>query len=763
MTEFSVVGKRIPRVDGVVKATGEARYAGDMSLPRMLYGKILRSPHPHARIVNINTDKAERLHGVKAVITGRDTLGIKYITFQLLSRLADDSVLAIDKVRFVGDEVAAVAAIDEDIAEEALDLIKVEYQELAAVFDPAEAMKADAPQIHDHVDGNIGLSRHVEFGDVDQGFKESDYVREDRFHTPAVIHGFLETHACLASFDPAGKLAIWTSTQSPYSVQTLLAKTLGIREGDIKVIKPHVGGGFGGKVEMLAHEFCAALLSKKTGRPVRIEYTRDEEFTAGRRRHPMMIELRSGVKKDGTLVVRACRNIIDGGAYLGLGGIVVSNSITLPALTYRVPNYRYEAHRVYTNKPPGTAMRGFGAPQPVFALESHLDMIAKDLGIDPVEMRLKNTIQPGDEIPRVAKISTCGLSECIQKAANRAGWTGKKGRLPKGRGVGMACYGFASGALFNIFNTRLPYSEVHVKLNDDGTVNILTQAADIGQGSNTVLSQIVAEELGVRVEDVTITASDTQNAPMDLGSFSSRVTLFAGNAARAAAADAKQQVFEATSGPLGLKIHQHMEAKDRRIYIREHPEKGLTFSEAVLAAQRARNGMPVMGRGIFDPRKSAGFGSPTWSFGAQVAEVEVDSESGQVEVVKVTAAHDCGKAINPLLLEGQLEGSIHMGMGYALSEEILFDGGLTLNPSSLNYKIPLAYQTPEIETIEVETHDPEGPFGAKEAGEGLTLPVAPAIANAVYDAVGVRIKELPITPNKILKALEENEDRKQKG
>ncbi len=757
MREFSVIGKRIPRVDGVVKVTGEARYAGDMSLARMLYGKILRSPYPHARIMNIDTDKAKRLSGVKGVITGQDTLGVKYITFQLLWRLADDSILAMDKVRFIGDEVAAVAAIDEDIAEEALDLITVEYEELPAVFDPEEALKEDAPQIHDHAKGNVGLSRLVEFGDLDRAFKECDYIREDRFVTSAVIHGFMEPHACVAGFDPAGRLTIWTSTQSPYAVQTLLAKTLGMREGDIRVIRPHVGGGFGGKVEMLAHEFCSALLSKKTGRPVRIEYTRDEEFSAGRRRHPMTIELKTGVKKDGTLVARECRNMIDGGAYLGLGGIVVSNSITLPALTYRVPNYRYQAHRVYTNKPPGTAMRGFGAPQPVFALESHLDMIAENLGIDPVELRLRNSIQSGDQIPRVAKISTCGLSECIQKAANRAGWDGKQGKLPRGRGMGIACYGFASGALFNIFNSRLPYSEVQIKLNDDGTVNLLTQAADIGQGSDTVLCQIVAEELGVKVEDVTITASDTQNAPMDLGSFSSRVTLFAGNAAMAAAADVKRQLFEVASGQLGLKMHQHLEARDRRIFIREHPEKGISFSETVQVAQRAKNGMPVMGRGIFDHRKSSGFGSPTWSFGAQVAEVEVDRETGHVTLLKITAAHDCGKALNPLLVEGQLEGSIHMGMGYALSEEILFDKGLTLNPSSLDYKIPLATHTPEIETIEVETHDPEGPFGAKESGEGLTLPVAPAIANAIYAAVGARVKELPITPDKILKALEERE------
>jgi 4-hydroxybenzoyl-CoA reductase subunit alpha len=528
-----------------------------------------------------------------------------------------------------------------------------------------------------------------------------------------------------------------------------------MREGDIKVVKPYVGGGFGGKLEMYSDEFCSALLSKKTGRPEKLEYTRDEEFIAARRRHPMFIEMKTGVKKDGTIIARECRHILDGGAYSGVGPIAAGNSITLPALSYRVANYRYQTYRVYTNTPTSAAMRGFGGPQPVFALESQMDMIAGDLGIDPVEMRLKNATQAGDEIPKMARIVTCGLSECIQKAAESVGWEQKRGKLPDGRGIGMGCYGFVSGVLYNTFNTLLPYSEALVKVQEDGTVSLLTQAADVGQGSDTILPQIVAEELGVYLEDVRITASDTLNAPMDLGSFSSRVTMMAGTAAKAAAADAKRQLFDVAAAILGLRLHEELEARDRRIYVKRSPERGLPFSEVVQAALRARDGMPVIGRGSFSPKGRPGLGSTTWSFGAQVAEVEVDRETGRVKVLKFSAAHDCGKAINPMLVEGQLEGSVHMGQGYALAEELLMEEGRVLNPSFLGYKIVPAAQTPEIESIVVETDDPEGPFGAKESGEGLTLPVAPAIANAVYDAIGVRIKELPITPEKILQALKE--------
>jgi 4-hydroxybenzoyl-CoA reductase subunit alpha len=510
---------------------------------------------------------------------------------------------------------------------------------------------------------------------------------------------------------------------------------------------------------MFPSEFCSALLSRKTAKPVRIEYSRDEDFIATRRRHPFITELRTGVKKDGTLAAVECRNLLEGGAYTSTGGIPTMISGTFPFATYRIPNYRYLGRRVYTNTMPSGAMRGHGAPQGFFAFESQLDLIAEELGMDPAELRSKNATQPGDEIPKMAKLSTCGLGECIERAVEGAGWRGRQGQLPDGRGIGMACYSHISGINFAWFGTKTkaPYYEVTVTVKPDGIINLLTQAADIGQGSDTILSQIVAEELGVYLDEVRIIASDTEAAPADMGSISSRVTLMAGNAARAAAADAKRQLFEAAAEKLGLGLQEKLEARDRRIYVRGFPERGLSFSEAVLAAQKARDGMLIIGRGSYIPEGE--LASPAWSFGAQIAEVEVNRETGRVKVLKSAVAHDCGRAINPMAVEGQLEGSMHMGLGYALSEELLIEEGAILNPSFLDYKILLPDEMPEIESIVVETDDPEGPFGAKEAGEGLILPVAPAIANAIYDAIGVRIKELPITPEKILRALKEKETR----
>ena len=480
MTQYSIIGKRVPRVDAKVKATGEARYTADLKLPGMLYGMILRSPLPHARILNIDTSKAERLPGVKAAITGKDTPGITYGLWRLRSEFMDELPLAIDKVRYIGDEVAAVAAIDEDTAREALELIRVDYEELPAVFDPAEAIKEGAPQIHDRFERNINTTRRIEYGDVERGLKESDYIREDKFLTHAVTHAPMEPHVCIASFDLSGKLTIWTSTQVPYFVQCLLALTLGMREGDVRVIKPYVGGGFGGKSELFSLEPCSALLSKKTGRPVKIEYTREEELSATRRRHPMSIELRTGVKKDGTLVTREIKAILDGGAYSGWGPTTTMIAGLFAALPYRVPNYRYDGLRVLTNKVPGAPMRGHAAMQPVFAFESQLDMIADDLGIDPVELRAKNARQAGDEIPAMTRIPSCGLSECIEEVQKSTAYVEKRGKLPDGRGIGMGCYGFFSGQVFNLFNSRLPYSEAWVKLNEDGTASLFTPAADIG-------------------------------------------------------------------------------------------------------------------------------------------------------------------------------------------------------------------------------------------------------------------------------------------
>ncbi len=754
--EYSVIGKSLPRVDGVVKAKGQQVYTDDMVLPRMLYGKILRSYLPHARILSIDTSKAERLPGVKAVITGKDTLGVKFGLWRLFPEQMDEQGLATDKVRFIGDAVAAVAAIDEDIAEEALDLIEVDYEELPAVFDPIEAMKEGAPRIHDNVEYNTSVVRNIEFGDVEEGFRQSDYIREDRFSTQATIHAQMERNVAIASFDPSGKLTMWASIQSPYFLQGLLAMALGMREGDIRVIKPCVGGGFGGKIELFPAHFCAALLSKKTQRPVRIQYTREEDLSTTRTRHPVISNLKSGFKKDGTLVARQCQLIFDGGAFNSMGPTAAFLAGFFSSMPYRFSHYKYDGYHVYTNKVPAGAMRGLGAPQAFFGSECQIDMIADQLGVDPVELRLKNALQPYGEVPRVTRITSCGLSECIEKAAERTGWREKRGKLPDGHGIGMACYMFYCGGIWNFFNTPYAYSAATVQANIDGTVNLYTQASDIGQGSDTVLCQILAEELGVRMEDIRKTVADTEVCPVELGAWASRTTFMAGHAILEAAREVKNQLFEVAAQKLEIGVVHALEAKDGRIHVKGRPEKGITFAEAATAAQRAKGGLPVIGRGSYSPR-GKGLAPSVYSFGAQVAEVEVDKETGKVTVRKITTAHDIGMPINPMSVEGQLEGSIHIGQGYALSEELVSDGGKILNPSLVDYKMPKATEMPEIEVIEIRTDEPEAPFGAKEAGEGLVSPTLPAIANAIYDAIGVRMTDPPFTPEKVLRAIKEKE------
>ncbi len=753
MKRFNIVGKDIPRADGRAKVTGTAIYTDDIKLPGMLYGRILRSPLAHARILHIDTKKAKALPGVKCVITGEDTPKIKYGNWRLFPNTQDEYPLAVDKVRFIGDEVAAVAAVDRDTAEEALDLIRIEYEELPAVFDTDAALKKGAPLIHEASPGNISLDRKISYGDIKKGFAESDYIREDVFTVHAVSHAYLEPCSTVAQCDLDGRITLWTSTQVPYIVQCLLASTLGMRENDIRVIKPYVGGGFGGKMEMRPWEFCAAFMAKKTGRPVKFTLTREEELATGRRRHPMKIYSKVGFKKDGTLVAKDLKIHLDGGAYNSMGPTATFLSGNFGAMLYRIPNYRYLGQHIYTNKPPAGAMRGFGAPQSLFAAETQMNMAAEELGIDPIDLRIKNAMVTGDKIPDVATISSCGFIESLKEVAKMSNWKRKRRTLRTGRGIGVGCYSFISGGVFNWFNTQYPFSAAEVRAFADGTVHLLTMASDIGQGSDTTLKQILAEELGLKMEDIRITAADTAMTPQaDLGSWGSRVTLMAGNATLEAAKKIKEVLFGAISARYNLNVIYDMECKDGRIYAKGRPDRGMSFGEAVALVQKANRGKPLVARGHYTPR-GKGLVTPAFSFGAQVAEVEVDRETGLVEVKKMWTAHDCGTVINPTGVEGQLEGSIHMGLGYALSEELVTKEGKTLNTTFLDYKIPSALDMPPGESICIETYEPEGPMGAKEAGEGLVSPTAPAIAEAVCHATGYRCKDLPITPEKILKGL----------
>lgn len=751
--QFNIVGQDVPRTDAESKARGSAIYTDDMKLPGMLYGKILRSPLAHARIKHIDTSKALALPGVKIVITGEDTPKIKYGNWRLFPETQDEYPLAVDKVRFIGDEVAAVAATDKDTAEEALELIEVEYEEIPGVFDVDSATLEGAPIIHDYCPSNISVNRKIKYGDVEKGFAESDYVREDTFTVHSVSHAYLEPCSALAQVDLDGRITLWTSTQVPYIVQCLLASTLGMRENDIRVIKPFVGGGFGGKMELRAWEFCAALIAKKTGRPVKFTISREEEFLAGRRRHPMKIHSKVGFKKDGTLVAKDLRIQLDGGAYNAMGPTATFLSGNFGAMLYRYPNYRYHGEHIYTNKPPASAMRGFGAPQSLYATEIQMNIAAEELGIDPVDLRLKNAQVSGDEIPDVAVISSCGFVDSIKAVAEMSGWREKRKSLPPGRGIGIGCYSFISGGVFNWFNTQYPFSAAEVRAFSDGTVHLLTMASDIGQGSDTVLKQILAEELGLKMEDIRITSADTSMTPQaDLGSWGSRVTLMAGNAVIDAAKKIKEQLFGTVSARFNLNVIHDIECKDGRVQAKGRADYGLTFGEAVAMAQKANRGEPLVARGSYTPR-GKGLVTPAFGFGAQVAEVEVDRETGLVEVKHMWTAHDCGTVINPRSVDGQLAGSIQMGLGYALSEQFVMEGGKTLNTSFVDYKMPTAADMPPSEVVHIDTYEPEGPMGAKEAGEGLASPTAPAISDAVYHATGYRCLDLPITPDKILNGL----------
>jgi 4-hydroxybenzoyl-CoA reductase alpha subunit len=756
MTQFSAIGHKVPRIDAGQIITGVAQYSVDITLPGMLTGHILRSHVPHARIRSINVEKARALPGVLAVVTGEDTLQRKY---GYRESSADEYGLAVGKVRYAGEQVAAVAALDKDLAEEALSLIEVDYEILPAVFDPQEARQEGAPLVHDGVPGNVSYAPRFHWGNVEKGFAESDYIREDAFTTQPQIHCSMEPHAAVAQF-AGGQLTVWSTTQGPYALRKELALTLGFPEGKIRVVKPRMGGGFGGKREMFASDFCAALLSMKTGRPVKIVYSRTEEFIASRQRHPMFITLKTGYSKDGRIIAKDCTLVADGGAYNSRGPGILSYAGASLASLYRIPHVRYAGYHVYTNKPVGGAFRGYGSLQVRFADESQMDMIAEELGMDPLELRLKNVVASGDTTVSGRKITSCGIKECLQKVAEASGWSEKRLMKKKGFGIGMACNDYVS-ALRSIY--EYDSSSALVRPNEDGSVDVYTGASDIGQGSDTAIAQIVAEELTVPVEKINIISADTQTGVMDLGSYASRVTFVAGNAAKKAAEDLKEQLFNHLSGYWATD-KGNLCCQGGSICVAGRDDLSLTMAEAVCRVLN-KEGKFLLGRGYYDAPSEAvdyrtGYGnsSPAYSYGAQVAEVKVDFKTGRVQVIRVVDASDCGRVINPLGLEGQAEGAVVCGLGMTLLEDRLTEEGQTLNPSFLEYKIPTASEAPVIESYAVETIDPEGPFGAKGVSEGYQVPTAPAIVNAIYDAIGIRFHKLPVTSEDVWRALRQGKE-----
>ncbi len=759
--KLHVINTHVHNIDGIAKVTGRATYSFDVKLPGMLYGRILRSPHPHARIINIDASKALAMNGVKAVVTGKDTLGVKQGIWRRFNELCDEQILPVEKVRYIGEPVAAVAAVTDEIAEKALDLIEVEYEVLEGVYEPYEAMKKGAPELHEGVERNINVTRHIEWGDVEEGFEKADYIREDHFFCGGQAHMCMETRAAVASYTPEKKLTIWHSNQSAYYMQGLMAGVLGMREGDIRVIAQYVGGGFGGKFELDGAIFCSSILSMKTFRPVKVVFTREEDFIASKRRTPMHYWVRTGVSKDGKFLARESRVVSNGGAYTGMGATALYLTGFFHSFPYRWGGYRYDGYRVYTNTLPSTSMRGFGAPQALFCSEQQLEWIAKDLKLDPIEMRRQNGHYAGYEVPGQAFIASCGLDEAFTIMQE---WMDKKkaGGLPPNRGIGFSAAGFMSGGIFNWFDTPYSFSSAVVTINQDATVELHIGATEIGQGSNTTMAIIAAETLGVKVEDIKVHSGDTDHCPADLGAWGSRQTLMTGNATKRACEDAKAQLLEFALAKMGLNIVYDLDIADRWVHIVARPERGMPFEELVKIALRGKDGQRIIGRGFYTPHRK-GMISPAYSYMLQGVEIDVDPETGKIELLDSLTAHDCGQPINHLGLIGQLEGAFSMAAGYGYLEYMPYEDGKLMNPNLVDYKMIRATEMPPTPIAEIDTYEPEGPYGAKEAGEGLTNPTAAAIGNAIFNAFGIQMKECPIRPHMIVEALKEKEAKEKAG
>ena len=762
--DLRVIGRSRRRVDARAKVTGQTRFADDISLPRMAHCKLLRSPHPHARIRSIDISRAAAHPGVYLILTGKD-LPIEY---GILPVSQDEQALCLDHVRHVGDPVAAVIAREELIAFEALDLIKVEYELLATISDPEEALATPSPRIHDYGDeGNIHKRVALEFGSVDQGFAEADEIFEDTFFYQGSTHLPIEQHASVATKDPDGKLTIWTSTQTPHYLHRALAKVLQMPPAHIRVVATPNGGGFGGKSDPFNHEIVVAKAALFLDRPVKICLTREEVFYCHRGRHPVLMNFKTGVKKDGTITAMHLQTLIDGGAYGSYGVASTFYTGALQTTTYHVPRYRFQGCRTFTNKPPCGPKRGHGTVQPRFGQEVQLDKIAEKLQIDPADLRLRIAESSNAVTANFFRLSTVNLSECIRRVVKSSGWSEKFRKLPEGRGIGLACSAYLTGAGLPIYWNKMPHSGVQLKFDRGGGVTLFCGATEIGQGSDDVLASIVAEVLGLNTFDIRPYTGDTDLGPVDLGSYSSRVTIMAGNAALQAAERAKSLLAGAVAERLGVPP-ERLRFAEKRVFDSAAPENGVSFPEAVCLAE-ARFGT-IGTVGSYTPPKSpalykgGGVGpSPTYSYTAAVVEVLVNPVTGWVTVPKIWIAHDIGRALNPTLARGQVEGSVYMGLGEALMEEQEFrrlpkklsHALVHKFPSILEYKSPTSLDMPDVFTELVEEPDPQGPFGAKEVGQGPLLPIMPAVANAVYDAVGVRIDEVPITPEKIMKALAE--------
>lgn len=785
---YKIIGKPVPLIGSRAKVMGQALYTDDIRLHNPLTIKILRSPHASANILSLDASDALALDGVKGVLTGADFKN----TFGVLTISKDEPAIARDVVRYEGEPVAAVAAETAEIALRALELIKVTYELTEGVFDSKTALEPTDRPLHPELGKENNLHKNVvqEFGDMDQGFKDADVVVKKRFRFASINHAFTEPHATQVEIDNQGNITVYSATQVPHYLHMAMAEVLEIPEHNIRIVKPHLGGGFGGKSDPFPHEMIAAKFALDLGRNVKVKFSREEVFFSHHGRHQTDLTMKLGFSKDKGITALGLDTLIDGGAY-GSFGIVTTyyNGVLLQG-PYKVPNFRFHVDRLYTNKPMCGAMRGHGGVNPRFASEVLLDMACAETGMDPAETRLNMIHKENTLTTNEYRVTSVGLRNGLKEAMKRTKWKEKHGKLPYGKGIGVACGFFISGSALPIHWNKLPASTVRITIDHDGGVTLFSGAADIGQGSDTMLAQMAAEVLGQPMENIKVISADTRTTPVDLGSYSSRVTFMAGNASRNAAIRMRRILVEAACELLEMQPpkYEKPDAPDdffrqggrkpdfEKGFLGPNPdysdgfiiEDGLirsekhnasvTYLEAVEKALEFEGILQTSGTykapklgGSF---KGAGAGlSPSYSFTAFIVEVTVDPDTGFIKVDKATCAHDCGTPLNPLSVNGQIEGCIHMGLGQALMEEMVYDNGATQNPSFLEYKIPSAFEQPEVDIVPCYSDDSEGPFGAKEAGEGILAPIIPAIANAVYDAVGIRLTQLPMRPDRVLAAL----------
>lgn len=752
------IGVPMPLVDGPEKVSGKANYTADFLEHDALVGRILRSPVAHAKILSIDTSAAETLPGVEAVATGADFVG----QFGVLPIARTEWPIARDRVRYRGEPIAAVAAIDVETAQKALDLIEFEYVELPAYFTAEDAIAEGVTPLHEKRPNNV--ERHVDYdlGEVDKGFEEAELVCEGTYDCAEVCQVQTEPHAAMAAYDgERDRLTVHASTQVPYYVHLMLEQTLGMPKSRIRVIKPHIGGGFGSRTECLHVELIASALARKCNGTVRIILSREETFVTHRGRPEQNTTLKMGMSKDGRITAVDTTTTQRGGAYAGYGTVTILYSGSMVFALYDIQNARYNGYRVLTNTPPCGAFRGHGTVNVRFAFESLMDEMATKLGLDPFEVRRKNLLKAPTFTANDLMVNSYGLPECLDTVEKASGWKDRKGKLAPFRGLGIACSHYVSGASKPVNWTGEPHATVNIKLDFDGSLTILTGAPEIGQGSSTILTQCVAEVLGLDVTRIRILTSDSLVTPKDNGAYSSRVTYMVGNAAIDAATNLKAILVEAAARKMDVQP-EDVECLGE-VYRAGSQDQGLTFEEVVVAALEGTG--TITARGNFDTipeswggdkyRGAAIGGSMAFSYAAQVVEIEIDPDTADIRVEKVWVAHDCGKALNPLAVEGQIEGSVWMGMGQAMTEETRYHKGLGITGNMLDYRVPTIIESPPIETHIVESIDPHGPFGAKEAGEASLAGFLPALTNAIADALGIRVSELPITPDRLMEIMEE--------